>query len=71
MNMHGATIKIIDGNKIDCYSIANVSLLLNTVTQRVIIVITVTIFICFHLYTEYLKLCTLIEPCFWRTECCS
>ena len=53
-----------DGNTIDCYSIANVPLLLNIVTQKVIIVITVIIFICYHLHTEYLKLHTRSEPCF-------
>jgi hypothetical protein len=45
-----------DGNMIDCYSIANVPLLLNIVTQIVIVVITVIIFNCNHIYTKYLKL---------------
>ena len=33
-----------DGNKTDCHSFDNVSLLLNIVTQRIIIAITVIIF---------------------------
>ena len=56
-------------NTIDRYTIVNVSLLLNIVTQRVIIVITVISFT-YHIYTEYLKLYTWNEPRFWRTECC-